>query len=48
MNHSLRILSCSVKFALHLVRFMTNFELHLQEATKFQLFLTSACWNEEY
>ena len=34
MNHSLRILSCSVKFALHLVRFMTNFELQLQEATK--------------
>ena len=29
---------------LHLVHFMTNFELQLQEANKiFQFFLTSAC-----
>ena len=34
MNHSLGILS-GVKLALHLVRFMTNFELQLQKATKF-------------
>ena len=35
MNHSLGILSSGVKFALHLVHFMTNFELKLQKATKF-------------
>ena len=35
MNHSLGILSSGVKFALHLVHFMTNFELQLQEPTKF-------------
>ena len=35
MNQSLGILSSGVKFALHLVHFMTNFELQLQEATKF-------------
>ena len=35
MNHSLGILSSGVKFALHLVYFMTNFELQLHEATKF-------------
>ena len=35
MNHSLGILSSGVKLALHLVRFMTNFELQLQKATKF-------------
>ena len=34
MNHSLGILSSGVKFALHLVHFMTNFELQHQEATK--------------
>ena len=44
MNHSLGILPIGVKFALHLVHFMTNFELQPQEATRFfQLFLTSAC-----
>ena len=35
MNYSLDILSSGVKFALHLVHFMTNFELQLQDATKF-------------
>ena len=35
MNHSLGILSSGLKFALHLVNFMTNFEFQLQEATKF-------------
>ena len=30
MNHSLDILSSGVKFALHLVHFMPNFELQLQ------------------
>ena len=35
MNHSLDILSSGVKFVLHLVHFMTNFELQLQKATKF-------------
>ena len=35
MSHSLDILSFGVKFALHLVHFMTNFEFQLQEATKF-------------
>ena len=35
MNLSLGILSCGVKFAFHLVRFMTNYELHLKESTKF-------------
>ena len=35
MNNSLSILLCGVKFALHLVHFMINFELQLQEATKF-------------
>ena len=35
MNHSLGILSSGVKFVLHLVHSMTNFELQLQEATKF-------------
>ena len=35
MNHSLGILSSGVKFALHLVYFMTNFELQLQKAIKF-------------
>ena len=34
MNHSLRILSSGVKFALHLIHFMTNFELQLEKATK--------------
>ena len=37
MNHSLGILSSGVKFALYLVHFMTNFELQLQEATKFSV-----------
>ena len=35
MNHSLGILSSGVKFELHLVHFMTNFELQLQEGTEF-------------
>ena len=35
MNHSLDILSSGVKFSLYLVHFMTNFELQLEEATKF-------------
>ena len=35
MNHSLGILSSWVKFALHLVYFMTKFELQLYEATKY-------------
>ena len=35
MNNSLSILLSGVKFALHLVHFMINFELQLQEATKF-------------
>ena len=35
MNHSLGILSSGVKFELHLVHFMTNFELQLQKATIF-------------
>ena len=35
MNHSLGILSSGVKLALHLERFLTNFELQLQKATKF-------------
>ena len=35
MNYSLGILSSGVKFAFHLVRFMTNFEFQPQEATKF-------------
>ena len=30
MNHSLGILLYRVKFALHLVNFMTNFELQIQ------------------
>ena len=35
MSHSLGInLSSGVKFALHSVHFMTNFELQLQEARK--------------
>ena len=34
MNYSLGILKSGVKSALHLVHFMTNFELQLQEATK--------------
>ena len=34
MNHSLGILSSGIKFPLHLVHFMTNFELQFQEATK--------------
>ena len=33
MNYSSSILSNGVKFALHLVHFMTNFELQLQKAT---------------
>ena len=33
--NSLGILSSGVKFALHLVHFMTNFELQLQKVTKF-------------
>ena len=37
MNHSLGILSSGVKFALYLVYFMTNFELQLQEVTKFSV-----------
>ena len=35
MNHSLDILSNGVKFALHLVNFTINFELKLQDVTKF-------------
>ena len=39
MNHSLGIMnqsfSSGVKLALHLVHFITNFELQLQEATNF-------------
>ena len=35
MNHSLDILSSELIFALHLVHFMKNFELQLQEATEF-------------
>ena len=35
MNHSLDISSSELKFALSLVYFMKNFELQLQEATKF-------------
>ena len=35
MNHSLGILWSGVKFALHLIHFITNLELHFQEATKF-------------
>ena len=35
MNHSSGVLSSGVKFALHFVHFMTNFELQLQEATNF-------------
>ena len=35
MNHSLGILSSGVKLVLHLVHFMTNFELQLQVVTKF-------------
>ena len=35
MNDSLDILSSGVKFASQLVHFMTNFEFHLEEATKF-------------
>ena len=38
MNHSLGILSSGVKFALHLVHFMTSFELQLQEAKCFSYF----------
>ena len=34
MNHSLGVLLCGVTFALHLVHFMTNFELHLKEVVK--------------
>ena len=34
MNHSLGILSSGVKLALHLVHFITNFELQLQVVTK--------------
>ena len=32
MNHSLGILSSGVKFSLHLVHFMTNLGLQLQNA----------------
>ena len=35
MNHSLGILLSGVKLALHLVHFITNFELQLQKALKF-------------
>ena len=35
MNRSLDILSSGVKFALHLVHFMINFELQFQKATEF-------------
>ena len=35
MNHNLGILLSVVKFTLNLVHFMTNFELQLQEATKY-------------
>ena len=35
MNHSLGISSSGEKFALHLVHFMSTFELQLQKATKF-------------
>ena len=35
MSLSLDILSSGVKFALHVLHFMTNFELQLQETTKF-------------
>ena len=34
MNHSLGIWSSGVKFAMHLVHFMTNFELQFQKVTK--------------
>ena len=34
-NYGLGILSSGVKFALHLVHFITNFEVKLQEFTKF-------------
>ena len=34
MNHSLDTFSSGVKLALHLVHFMINFELQLQETTK--------------
>ena len=46
MNQSLGILSSGVKFALHLVHFMTNFELQ-RDHKIFRLFLTSAFQNEE-
>ena len=42
MNHILGILSSEVKFALHLVHFMTNFELQLQAEEMFSIFLTLA------
>ena len=35
MNHGSGILPSGVKFALHLVHFITNFEVKLQEFTKF-------------
>ena len=35
MNHRLGILSSGVNFALHLVHFMTNFELQLQKTRQF-------------
>ena len=38
MNHSLGILSSGVKFTLHLVHFMTDFELQLQKATKYFIY----------
>ena len=42
MRLSLRIILSSVAtFALNVAHFMTNFELQLQEATKFLLFLFS-------
>ena len=39
MNHSLGILSSETIFVLHLVHFMTNFELQLQKVTKFFCYL---------
>ena len=35
MNHSLGILSSKVKFSLHLVHFVTTFQLQHQKSTKF-------------
>ena len=43
MNHSLGILLYRVKFALHLVHFMTNFELQIQGTTKFYVTFGFSC-----